>query len=179
MADSTHIPDLKNLRRFSLVIGLSLILYSSTGLLGIEIDENEAIRPLGIPLKIDDAIIFPTILIIFSVVTTARFFFFGIIVAGTPRRKRKELWRSLRQLPATDAARESKEKIIGELKSLYSNFFGVAPIYRTGGEDDIPPFCKFLAFLQSADYTSPIWINVLAWFSVVLAKLTANQVYSL
>ena len=155
MADSTHGPNLQNLRRFSLVIGLSLITFS---LAGIEIQADEVLRPLGFPLKISEPALVRTVLVIASVYAIIRFSFYGIFIAGTPRRRRKELWgRMGRPNPDVDA--------IAEIRSLYPIVFGKTPNFdsRQGG-NDIPLVCKIGAFLQSVDYTAPVWVNVIALF---------------
>ena len=92
MADLKHGPNLQNIRRFSLVIGLSLITFS---LAGVEIQADEVLRPLGFPLKISEPGLVLPVLVIASVYAIIRFSFYGIFFAGTPRRRRKELWKDM------------------------------------------------------------------------------------
>ena len=52
--------DLSKLRRFSLGIGLLLLLYT---LADVEFLPNETVRPFGLPLKISNPLVFDWILI--------------------------------------------------------------------------------------------------------------------
>ena len=80
-------PNLEKLRRFALAIALLLITYS---LAAVELDAGETIRPLGIPLKINDPRSLGIGLVLASLYAAASFVMYGTWLTESPAHKRRK-----------------------------------------------------------------------------------------
>jgi len=163
-------PDLDKLRRFTLIIGMILLVYS---LAGVKLQSPAQIRPLGIPLEISHPEYLPVGLILVSLFAAIRFWFYAVKRSHTPAFIRRAF---INRVTVGYPAPQNVPSI-EEVFKIFPPVFGKLPKIKSVSDSDskskhgvleIPWQIKVACWLENADYLAPIWVNVIA---VVLAAL--------
>ena len=168
--------DLEKLRRFCLAIALILITYV---LAGVRVDSSKTVSLLGLPLTILRPELIPIGLIIASVYSTARFWYYGFMLRSSPRKTRKRFLAEFRSDPnkpgtyharltsqhQSDWIQEQFEKVLPQFPRRRAE---LRPIKESQQGDrrffllEVPRRILLAAYFEDLDYTSPIWLNVVA-----------------
>lgn len=83
--DDTH---LERLRKFALTAGLLLITYVAAG---ITVEPHTRVTAFGVPFFLSRPNLLPAGLALASLCGAARFYYYGLMLATSPRRKRRDL----------------------------------------------------------------------------------------
>ena len=170
-------PDLDKLRRFALVIGLVLITYSVA-----LVELGGTIHPLGLPLKVSRPEWLGVCLAIASIWGMGRFFYYGVLKTESPTRKRNPLLRKLLQGGKPAFQPDDVDRYVDNIRQLFPRIPGLRITADTTPEhlekegDEAYGYKKRLvverinvpwpfyvaAWIEDADYFSPIWLNVIA-----------------
>lgn len=166
-------PDLQRRRRLSLVLGLILMTYS---LAAIQLDVNETIDPLGIPLKIANPDLLGIGLALATLYAMLRYFYYDLVCSLSPYRFRKVLMEEETESEETDYRYrlfpgEPRNEVITQLNMHFPTLGtqGVGIAEPESEEEErfveykIPRYSKLLALLQDVDYMSPVWFPLLAF----------------
>ena len=122
-------PDLDKLRRFALVIGVILFTYSVAA---VELDTAETIKPLGLPLKINDPMYLGIGLVIASLWGMGRFLYYGAWKKESPGRiRRNELAKLFHGLRGEDKPRFQSEEDAERYADNFRELFPRLPGFRT------------------------------------------------
>lgn len=176
-------PDLQKLRRFALAIGLVLITYSVAA---VELDVEGVVRPLGVPLKINQPGLLGLGLALASLYSLVRFWHYGTMAQMTPSKQR---WSSLnragigRRFGATKelyVSEPEREEFVENFRPLFPQVPGVLisakwRLDSTRPDESldfnptymlecliVPRRIRFVTALEQIDYLAPIWVNAVA-----------------
>ena len=164
MSDSS--PDLLKLRRFALSVALVLFTYSVAAgtldfrefsLLGIRVGDNPALIGAGLAVA--------------SFFSLVRFGYYGMMLTPSPARERKELYKRAEFMTKEEADRIEKVypvvfgKIAADIQiSRDAESIRNEKLIRPYRVEvfEIPAVVRWACRFQQADYTSPVWLNVIA-----------------
>ena len=163
-------PDIQKLRRFCLAVALLLLTYS---LAVVEFAAPLEIRPLGIPIVVEQPLLLPIALVLASIYSTLRFYLFAIAATTTP-------WRGRAMIMSGKAVRPVSSQLLKDISDLskfvqqdiVEYFPGYAghrielTVNQSGNNYDVEfkpsPRSLLLGRLSDVDYVAPIWANVVA-----------------
>lgn len=165
-------PDLQRRRRLALVLGLILMTYS---LAAIELNANATIAPLGIPLKVANPDLLGIGLALATLYATLRYTYYDLVCSLSPRRFRAVLMEEETESDETDYRYElfegeSRSEVLTQLNLHFPSLSSVGVLVtepehemeRHIVEYKLPPYTRWLAFVQDVDYTSPVWFPFIA-----------------
>ena len=170
-------PDLDKLRRFTLTIGMILLVYS---LAGVKLQSPAQIRPLGIPLEISHPEYLPVGLILASLYAALRFWYYGVKRSHTPAFIQHAF---INRVTVSYPAGQNVASINDVLR-IFPPVFGKLPQIKFVSDSDsktkhgvleIPWQIKVACWLENADYLAPIWVNVIAVLAALLLVFTLWQ----
>ena len=173
-------PDLDKLRRFSLAIGMILLVYS---LAGVKIQSPAQISPLGIPLEISHPEYLPVGLILASLYAAIKFFYYGVIRSNTPAFTRRTFIKSVESSIPTGQYEVSISDVLGTFPLV----FGKLPTIRYSPNADrkskcgvlkIPWQSKVVCWLENADYLAPIWFSAIVVLTALFFLFTLTGEWS-
>jgi hypothetical protein len=170
--------EIQKLRRFSLLIGVILTVYS---LAGVELVSPAVISPLGVPLKIRYPWLLGFGLLIGSVYGLVRYWYYAVLLGTSPRKARQRLKQN--RLP--NGSKVSTEQSISPTymdadtcKDVVSNevekYFPVLPneektrveVFQDGRfyrfEIKTKGSVNLLGAIYDIDYFAPVWLNLIA-----------------
>ncbi len=173
-------------RRFSLLMGLFLIVYSIAGV-SVRLDENVTI--FGIPLIINYPNLVGFGFLLASIYSTSRYLFYGIIIGITPKKARENLLNN--RLPngnristesVSSAYRDIESCRDGVTQEVKKYFPEVKPFRETKCkvsqegkfykfEIDYSKSTAVLAWLQGFDHWLPIWVKIAAIISFIFSLI--------
>lgn len=180
MGEAVTSENIQKLRRSALAFGLILLCYS---LAEIKINTQETVKPIGIPLNINNPNLLGIGLLLGTIYGLCRYWLYAIILGLSPRKARKRLSsgylidlginNNSNNMSETDFgtyARKDIDLIFPKYPKKHISFTvekDSAGIFRIK-ITRIPKVIHLLAHIQDLDFYSPIWFNLLAIYYYVL-----------
>lgn len=84
--------NLQKIRKFALIVGFLLFMFS---IAGISLNKNTETTIIGIPFVINSPDLISYSLILLSIYSVTRYYYYGVMLTDSPYRKRKKFIRSL------------------------------------------------------------------------------------